>query len=76
MTLSAAHIHDHAAEGLVDRLQALRLRAAAWLQVRKTEEALSALSDRELEDIGLGRDRIGAAARKDGPGRRARVWSA
>jgi uncharacterized protein YjiS (DUF1127 family) len=60
MTTFDAYAADHARPGLFDRLREALAERTAYLQVRAE---LSALSDRELADIGLGRYDIDAVAR-------------
>lgn len=56
----------HGARGLTGRLGAffahVTARITAWNDARITRNALSVLSDRELEDIGLSRADIDAVA--------------
>ena len=45
------------------RLNALVGAVYTWIETRRTREALSALTDRELDDIGLARGDIDRIAR-------------
>lgn len=59
------HTRKHTALSGIDRLMS-RISTAliVWNERRMTRNALSRLSDRELEDIGLTRGDIDAVARK------------
>lgn len=52
-----------AVEGLRDLFKDAKAKLAAHLQYRRTINALSAMTDRELDDIGIGRSDIEAVAR-------------
>ncbi|SDE39228.1 DUF1127 domain-containing protein [Limimaricola pyoseonensis] len=45
-------------------LTALLTRLLVWHDTRRTAKALAALTDRELDDIGLDRSEIGRIARR------------
>lgn len=66
----AAIITSSTSHGLVGRigstLAALIGTVAAWNDARMTRKALSALSDRELEDIGLARGDIDTVVARHG----------
>ncbi|MEO3430175.1 DUF1127 domain-containing protein [Pelagibius sp. CAU 1746] len=60
---AVAEIVLEAIEGLQDLFKAGKAKLSAYLEYRRTYDILSAMTDRELDDIGIGRSDIEAVAR-------------
>lgn len=60
---AVAEILVDAITGLQDLFKSASAKLAAYLEYRRTYEVLSGMTDRELDDIGIGRSDIGAVAR-------------
>ena len=60
---AVAEILVDAIAGLQDLVKSASAKLAAYLEYRRTYDVLSGMTDRELDDIGIGRSDIGAVAR-------------